>query len=134
MFETISWLSWMSLKIIHNNFQPHSWIFNIYELSITSLCCRAQCASPPPVIFWDLHRGLHRGLNNIWTLPNKWHWTWTWWTNSCCAGVLNFYSSANIWHFINNIAVFTLVHHCTVYLSFVLICSLYFLVVIRFSV
>ena len=37
----------MSLTIILNNFQSHFLIFPIYELSITSLCFRAQCAPPP---------------------------------------------------------------------------------------
>ena len=37
----------MSLPIKHNNFQSQLQIFHIYELSITSLCSRAQCAPPP---------------------------------------------------------------------------------------
>ena len=47
MFETVFWLSWMSLTIIHNNFQPHFQIFHVYELSITSLCLRAHSVPSP---------------------------------------------------------------------------------------
>ena len=35
------------LTIKHKHFNPHISIFHIYELSITSLCYRAQCAPPP---------------------------------------------------------------------------------------
>ena len=37
----------MSLTLKHKHFSPNISIFHIYELSITPLCFRAQCASTP---------------------------------------------------------------------------------------
>ena len=58
MFENIPWPSWMSLTNIHNN---HFKIFHTYNLSITSICSRAQCAGPPLSL---------RGSRNIWSFLN----------------------------------------------------------------
>ena len=58
MFETVPWLSWMSLTIKHKHFNPHILIFHIHELSITSLCSRAQCA-PLPHLYSPKRVGVH---------------------------------------------------------------------------
>jgi len=38
----------MSLTIKHKHFNPYISIFHIHELSITSLCLRAQCGGGAP--------------------------------------------------------------------------------------
>ena len=59
MFETVPWLSWMSFTIKHKHFKPYISIFHIYELSITSLCSKPQCAPPPQF-------GIFPNFSQIW--------------------------------------------------------------------
>ena len=37
MFETFPWLSCISFTIKHNKFEPHFYIFHIYELSMSGV-------------------------------------------------------------------------------------------------
>ena len=47
IFERVPWPSWMSLTMKLTHFNPHISFFHTYELNITFLWSRAQCAPPP---------------------------------------------------------------------------------------